>query len=134
MNTEMLQQFLTMTLEKRKHEQEAKALASKIAVIEPLIIEEFAADGMQRTTLQGHTVYLNRQMLSSVVSGEMPAVCLGLEAVGAGDLVKESVNSATLSAWVRERERDADDMPILPPELAGLVKVYERFSMRVIKA
>jgi len=41
------------------------------------------------------------------------------------------VSAQTLSSLVREYERDNDDMPILPDELKGLVRVTDKVSIRI---
>ena len=89
---------------------------------------------MQRATMQGHTIYLHRSIVANVAAGCMLQVCEALPKIGGADMVKESVNVQTLGAFVREMKRDLDDLPILPPELQGIVQVYERMGLKVVKA
>ena len=51
----------------------------------------------------------------------------------AGDLIKESINANTLSAYVREL-LDVDDAPGLPEPLQGILELGERFAVRVVEA
>ena len=148
MNTALLMEFVEKTIKRKALEAEAKALGVDLARIEPILREEFAADGMQRATMQGHTIYLHRSIVANVAAGCMQLVCEALPKIGGADLVKETVNAQTLAAFVREMKRDLDDLPILPPELAAvevddgmggtqtipIVQVYERMGLKVVKA
>lgn len=49
-------------------------------------------------------------------------------------LVKETVNGQTLSAWVRELDRDDDGQPILPDELREAIKVSTPIRIGTRKA
>lgn len=49
-------------------------------------------------------------------------------------LVKETVNGQTLSAWVREQDRDGDGQPILPEELREAIKVSTPIRIGTRKA
>lgn len=100
--------------------------------IKSLVLQDFQSQGISKTTVNGRTAYLSRQIWASV-AGAVDEVKAALVSLGVGHMVKETINTQTLSAYVREFESDDQGMPDLPAELKGLVKVTEKFDIRVVK-
>ena len=135
MNDTLIQQFIDLTIRKRETKELEKSLSEQIDEIEKVLMEEFTLSGTQRTTKRGHTVSLTRNVTPSVKGGMQQTFCDAMKGLGLGDMVKESVNYQTLGSWVRnDLDRDPDDMPILPAEVAEMLNVYEIFKLRVTKA
>jgi hypothetical protein len=113
-------------------EAEAKAMKDEAEIIEEQLIEQFSEAGVQNLNVDGKTVYLHRSIYAQRLPDKTAEdVIAALEAAGAGDLVKPTVNANTLSAYVRELTED-DDAPGLPPAVAEVLAPGERFSVRVI--
>lgn len=75
------------------------------------------------------TVYLKRELWASVPAGmDLRAA---FTAAGIGHLVKDGVNVNQLSAHVRQLDANGEK---LPPALAALVTVTEKFDVIVMNA
>lgn len=102
--------------------------------LEARLLEQFGQQGVSKVSLNDKTVYMHRQTWAGVVDGRKEDLHAALRDVGAGDLVKESVNMNSLSALVREYPKDEAGAPVLPAPLVGLVRVTERYSLRIRRA
>ena len=69
---------------------------------------------------------------ASAVAGRKEELFSALRAGGFGDLVYETVNANSLSAFVKEQVAENGDM--LPEWLDGLVNVFEKTTVGVRKA
>jgi hypothetical protein len=104
---------------------EAKAIKD-----EADLLEMFSEAGLQNVNVDGKTVYLHRSTFAQRKEGVTAEdVKAGLRAAGAGELVTETVNANTLSAYVRELEEDGG--PGLPPELVDILLLGERYAVRI---
>jgi hypothetical protein len=113
-------------------EAEADAFKEEANAIEAELIEAFADAGLQNVNIDGRTVYLHRSVFAMRRPGVTAEdVIEALRADGAGDLVRDTVNANTLSAWVRELCED-DDAPGLPEHAAAVLEPGEKFSVRII--
>lgn len=111
---------------------EAKAIKEEADKLEAELVEAFSEAGVQNLNVDGKTVYLHRSVYARRCDGiTADDVKAALRAAGAGDLVTETVNANTLSAYVREFTED-DDAPGLPAPLQGVLEPGERFGMRII--
>ena len=108
---------LDAALKKRKEERDGQELK---------LLDAFRAEGVQSIKTKEGLAYLRRDLWSSLTAPaeQLQGTCLEW-------LLKPSVNTQTLSATVREWERDADDLPILPEEVKDLIKVTEVFKVGV---
>jgi len=115
----------------------------KLTELEPLILEQFEKAGIQNMKVGDWKPYVHSQIWASVDKSNPRAMEI-LKANGLADLVSETVNSQSLSAYVREQVRlyeDADSKNLeevlkqaLPDELLDVLKVSEKTSLRVVKA
>jgi hypothetical protein len=114
----------------KSSEAEAEAYKSAANAIEAELIEQFGEAGMQNINIDGRTIYLHRSTFAQRAAGvDAEDVKAALRAAGATDLITETVNHQTLSAYVRELLDD--DGPGLPPALDGVLELGERYSIRV---
>lgn len=113
-------------------EAEAKAIKDEANALEAELVDEFAEAGVQNINVDGKTIYLHRSVYAQRCAGVTAEdVKAALIAAGAGDLVTETVNANTLSAWVRELTED-DDSPGLPEAVVGVLEPGERYAVRII--
>jgi len=105
---------------------------ARIKFLTPRILDEFSRSGVQRITVDGRTIYQTAKVWVSRAEGVLPDDFHDLlREEGLGSLVKEGVNSQTISAWYRE-QRDLGE-PI-PDRLAEALKVSEVSDLGVRKA
>ena len=86
----------------------------------------------QNFTRAGTMFCLTTKTHASAVAGRKEEVFSALRAGGFGDLVYETVNANSLSAFVKEQVAENGDM--LPDWLDGLVNVFEKTTVGVRKA
>ena len=75
---------------------------------------------------------LTTKTRASAKSGRKEDLFAALRNAGFGDLVYETVNANSLSAFVKEQMAENEDA--LPAWLNGLVNVYEKTTVGVRKA
>jgi hypothetical protein len=127
MNTEELKRFVA--LDERRHELEAEidTIKAEAAELEQRLLPEFERSGMERVSIDGRTVYIERKLWAKAKAGDRAAVCKALKRCRLGDYVEETFNTNSLSAYVRELDREERQMP---PTLAAVLDVSEVFKLR----
>lgn len=110
---------------------EGKTFKEEADRIEARLVEQYSEAGVQNLSIDGKTVYLNRTTFAQWEPGLDPEEKrAALRAAGVPELVTETVNSQTLSAWVREL-CDDDDAPGLPEPIKDLLQLGEKFNIRI---
>ena len=106
-----------------------------IGVEKEAILELMAASGVQKITMLGKTAYFFRQLWAKVNKGVTKEdACKALKSAGLGTMVAETFNSSTLSSHIRQLDKDENDDPILPPELAAAIGWIEKLDIRLVSA
>ena len=129
MQTELLKNYIVLTERKRNLEDEAKKIGLELERTEQVLIEDFAAAGVQNMQLDGHTVYMHRQLWAS--APDQAAAQAVFHELGLIDLIETRVPSQRLSAWVREQDREGKEgsEPILK-----VINITEEQRLKVKKA
>ena len=131
----ILKPYVALHKQKTRLEAELADTKERMKEMEPVLTKSFTDEGLQSINLDGHTVYLNRQIWAGADDkDDMIKVLKAMDDDTWRFLVADNVNSSKLSARVRECERDDDNMPILPAELRPVIKVAEVFRIGVRKA
>ena len=86
----------------------------------------------QNFTRAGVMFCLTAKTRASALAGQKEALYGALRAKGFGDLVYETVNANSLSAFVKEQIEANDDA--LPEWLNGLISVFDKTTVGVRKA
>ena len=86
----------------------------------------------QNFTRAGTMFSLTTKTCASAVAGHKDELYSALKENGFGDLVYETVNANSLSAFVKEQIAENQDN--VPDWLNGLVNVYEQTSVSVRKS
>ena len=86
----------------------------------------------QNFTRAGTMFCLTTKTRASAAAGRKDELYAVLRAKGYGDLVYETVNANSLSAFVKEQIDEGNDE--LPEWLSGLVNVFEKTTVSVRKA
>ena len=129
MDTEALHEFVELEKERRKLEVQLKSLKARKAKLEEHLLTEFEQAGVQNMRVDGMTVYVHRQTWANH-AGNPDALVAAMRAAGMGEMVKTSVNTHTLSAWVRELHSIDEN---IPTPIAPHISVSEKFSLRTNK-
>ena len=114
-------------------EAEAGAIKEEADILERELVEAFTDAATQRLTVDGKTIYLHRATFAQRAEGVTADQIREALLECAPSLVTSTVNSNTLSAYVREF-LDADEPRELPEPLRDLLELGERYSVRVTAA
>lgn len=117
---------------KKYAEQELKEITEEIDRIDAALAEQMIASETQNFTRNGTTFCLTSTTRASAAAGRKDELFAALREAGFGDLVYETVNANSLSAFVKEQTTENED--VLPQWLDGLVNVFEKTTVGVRKA
>ncbi len=134
-----LKRLIELDRKIKTHQGAIEELKEARAKLEASLMENMINAGIQRTTLDGSTVYIKRELWASAGEPGMKALVDALRKEGLGDLVTESAGAQKLSAWIREHDPEKGTPPDvvitrLPEPIRPFLKVSEKFGLHVVKA
>ena len=129
---ELTDQLRELRETKKFAEQELKEINAEIERVDYALSEIMAQTETQNFTRAGTLFCLTTTTRASAVAGCKDDLFCALKAEGFGELVQETVNSNSLSAFVKEQIAESGD--VLPDWLKGLVSIYEKTTVGVRKA
>ena len=116
---------------KKRLEDELKAVGLNIDRVDADLAQRMADTETQNFTRNGTMFCLTNTTRASATAGRKDELFEALREAGYGDLVYETVNANSLSAFVKEQTTENGDA--LPQWLAGLVTVFEKTTVGVRK-
>ena len=116
--------------QKKEIEEALKEINTLITETEEQMVAAMVEEEMQNFTRNGRQFILTNRTYANAKAGMMPAICDWMKENDLADMVKESVHSQTLQAWVKEQIEEAG---ALPEELSELVNVYEKSGISIRK-
>ena len=117
---------------KKRLEDELKTVGLEIDRVDTSLAQRMADAETQNFTRNGTMFCLTSTTRASATAGRKDELFAALREAGFGDLVYETVNANSLSAFVKEQTAENGDA--LPAWLAGLVNVFEKTTVGVRKA
>ena len=117
---------------KKRLEDELKAVGLEIDRVDADLAQRMADAETQNFTRNGTMFCLTNTTRASATAGRKDELFDALRTAGYGDLVYETVNANSLSAFVKEQTTENGDN--LPEWLDGLVTVFEKTTVGVRKA
>lgn len=126
---ELAEQLKQLREKKKAAEQQLKDIHAEIAQTEYQLSVQMAETETQNFTRAGTTFALTTKTRASAMAGRKDELYAALKENGYGDLVYETVNANSLSAFVKEQI--AENQDTIPDWLNGLVHVYEQTSVSV---
>jgi len=129
---EMADRLKSLKKQKKDLEDSVKAIGSEIEELDRQLSDAMAETQLDSFSRNGSTFYLHSRLYASPSTGRKDAMMLALKQNGYGSLVVESVNSKTLSSFVRE-QMDANEGNI-PSWLSDTVSTYEKISVGIRKS
>ena len=117
---------------KKRLEDELKSVGSDIDRVDADLAQRMMDAETQNFTRNGTMFCLTNSTRASATAGRKDELFESLRTAGYGDLVYETVNANSLSAFVKEQTTENGD--ILPEWLDGLVNVFEKTTVGVRKA
>lgn len=101
-----------------------------LAKAEQRVLDLYTNEGIQSVRVDGRLVSLTRTLWASPKAGSEDALVGALIADGHEELVRTRVMSQTLSAWVRERDREEE---VIPDAILQHLNVAEKFGLSMRK-
>lgn len=129
---ELAEQLKQLREEKKDAEQRVKDINADIDKTEYALVQLMAETETQNFTRAGTMFSLTTKTRASAMAGRKDELYSALKENGFGDLVYETVNVNSLSAFVKEQISENQDT--VPAWLNGLVNVYEQTSVSVRKS
>lgn len=129
---EMADRLRGLRDEKAGMEKRLKEINGEIDETDFRLSELMAETETQNFTRAGMMFCLTSKTRASAMAGRKEELFSALRDEGFGDLVYETVNANSLSAFVKEQIEENGD--ILPEWLDGLVNVFEKTSVSLRKA
>ena len=117
---------------KRAAEEIVKRLNAEIDEVDYQLSNLMAESETQNFTRSGTIFCLTTTTRASALGGNKDALYDALRTEGFGDLIYETVNANSLSAFVKEQISENNDT--LPAWLNGLVNVFEKTTVGVRKS
>lgn len=117
---------------KKAVEEELKSINAEIDDVEYRLSELMISSETQNFTRAGTMFCLSMTTRASAAAGMKEELFDALRSKGFGELIYETVNANSLSAFVKEQIAENDDE--LPDWLKGLVNVFEKTTVTVRKA
>ena len=129
---EMADRLRGLRDEKAELEKRIKEINGEIDDTDFRLSELMAETETQNFTRAGMMFCLTSKTRASAMAGRKEELFAALRGEGFGDLVYETVNANSLSAFVKEQIEENGDA--LPEWLDGLVNVFEKTSVSLRKA
>ena len=117
---------------KKAAEEELKSINAEIDDVEYRLSEMMISSETQNFTRAGTMFSLSTTTRASAAAGMKEELFDALRSKGFGELIYETVNTNSLSAFVKEQIAENGDE--LPDWLKGLVNVFEKTTVTVRKA
>ena len=131
MNAEQLRTYVTLEQQRLDLEAQVEAIKKETAELETLLLPQFEQEAIERISIDGRTVYVERKLWAKAKDGDKPAVCKALKRCRLGDYVEETYNTNSLSAYIRELDREGKP---LSQALATVLEISEVFKLRTRKS
>lgn len=129
---ELAERLKQLREKKKAAEQQLKDVHAEIEKTEYQLSMQMAETETQNFTRAGTTFALTTKTRASAMAGRKEELYAALKENGYGDLVYETVNANSLSAFVKEQI--AENQDTVPEWLSGLVHVYEQTAVSVRKS
>lgn len=129
---EMADRLKSLKKQKKDLEDSVKAICSEIEELDRQLSDAMTEAELDSFSRNGSTFYLHSRLYASPSTGRKDAMMQALKQNGYDSLVVESVNSNTLSSFVRE-QMEANEGNI-PSWLGDTVSTYEKISVGIRKS
>ena len=128
---ELAERLKTLKNEKKQKELELRNISDMLTEIEAALAEFMTLNETPNFTHGGTSFSLKTSLKASAVSGKKEELYSSLKNAGYGDLVVETVNPSSLSAFVKEQIAENENE--LPEWLSGLINIFEKNTVSTRK-
>ena len=126
--TSLAQSIIDLDARRKELNEQLDDVTKQRGEAQRALLALWESSGTTQQRINGRLVHLRRDVYAG--TADRAALVAWLEGNDFGDLV--SVNTQTLSAWVKEQFASDDPaaLPVLPDDLAGLININESYSIR----
>lgn len=128
---ELADRLKTLKEEKKQKELELRNISDMLTEIEAALAEFMTLNETPNFTHGNTSFSLRTSLKASAVSGKKEELYSSLKNAGYGDLVVETVNPSSLSAFVKEQISENENE--LPEWLGGLINIFEKNTVSTRK-
>lgn len=128
---ELAERLKTLKEEKKQKELELRNISDMLSEIEAALAEFMTLNETPNFTHGDTSFSLRTSLKASAVSGKKDELYALLKNSGYGDLVVETVNPSSLSAFVKEQISENENE--LPEWLDGLINIFEKNTVSTRK-
>ena len=128
---ELADRLKTLKEEKKQKELELRNISDMLTEIEAALAEFMTLNEIPNFTHGDTSFSLRTSLKASAVSGKKEELYSSLKNAGYGDLVVETVNPSSLSAFVKEQISENENE--LPKWLDGLINIFEKNTVSTRK-
>lgn len=132
---EEAREFAALNQKKRELQNELDSLTEKLAKQEETLLSRFGDEGVESVKIKlgkdKFTLFPRRELWASVAPGMEKSLFRLLRRNKYGDLIKEKVNTQSLSALIREFDQHGKK---IPESWQKVVKVTEKYRIGTRKA
>lgn len=127
MDNRTLKKFLRLTRDKKALDVKLEKVKQDLKESEKVLRAQFEKAGLDSTKVDGTTIYLHRQVWARAKDGDRGAVLVALRETEMDEYITENFNTNSLSAYVRECEKEGQE---IPEKLKACLEITEVFSLR----
>lgn len=128
---ELAERLKTLKNEKKQKELELRNISDMLTEIEAALAEFMTLNETPNFTHRDTNFSLRTSLKASAVAGKKEELYDLLKSSGYGDLVVETVNPSSLSAFVKEQISENENE--LPEWLDGLINIFEKNTVSIRK-
>ncbi len=128
---ELAERLKTLKNEKKQKELELRNISDMLTEIEAALAEFMTLNETPNFTHGDTSFSLRTSLKASAVAGKKEELYDLLKSSGYGDLVVETVNPSSLSAFVKEQIAENENE--LPEWLNGLINIFEKSTVSTRK-
>ena len=128
---ELAERLKTLKNEKKQKELELRNISDMLTEIEAALLVIMTLNETPNFTHGGTSFSLKTSLKASAVSDKKEELYSSLKNAGYGDLVVETVNPSSLSAFVKEQISENENE--LPDWLDGLINIFEKNTVSTRK-
>ena len=129
MNMDRLKRFVELKNKLKDFEAITDTLKDEVKVLEAAIVEDFATAGIDKITINGQTIFIQKQIWAKV-EDKQKAIDMLKASEYYNHYIYETYNVQQISAVIREYIKNGDE---IPPEFKDVIGYSETFNIKVTK-
>lgn len=129
MNMDRLKRFVELKNHQKELDTQIDTIKDELKTLEAAIIEDFATAGIDKITINGQTIFIQKQIWAKV-EDKQKAIDMLKASEYYNHYVYETYNVQQISAVIREYIKNGDE---IPPEFKDVIGYSETFNIKVTK-